>query len=264
MSRCIFCLGDSSSAKGLAHVVPEGLGRNDFVLPKGAVCDPCNQYLGHELDSVLVAHPIIALHVQFLGLHGKDGKPRAVLGNVARNVYPNALTIPCDEPVFSVDETGARTGTARALVPKNLSLTRFRRALYHVALNTIALQDGVERALDPVFNPARKYVRAPGQKERRRYVQLINLTVGIRRDCALVLPREPGAEIVAIALTGNSIFAVDLVDSGKLEAWAAKDLPAGWTTVRESEDVPRESGGPDGKQFRMSIYLDGSQPGDPL
>lgn len=53
--RCVYCLTDSAGTKSIAHVLPEAIARNDLVLPRGAVCDACNHYLGHELDSVMVA-----------------------------------------------------------------------------------------------------------------------------------------------------------------------------------------------------------------
>lgn len=105
--RCIYCLQDSSSSRSIPHVAPEALGPHDLALPVGAICDDCNQYLGRELDSVLMTHPVIALFVQFLGIHGKRGRPRQQLGNVRRDVHPGAITIPTSAPIIHTGTDGS-------------------------------------------------------------------------------------------------------------------------------------------------------------
>ena len=79
--KCIYCLTETQGSCGLAHAIPEALAQNDMVLPRGSVCDPCNNYLG-KLDAVLASHPLIALGVQWLRLPGKNGRVRKVVGNV--------------------------------------------------------------------------------------------------------------------------------------------------------------------------------------
>lgn len=253
--RCIYCLEDSSASRGAPHVIPEALGKNEFLLPVGSVCDDCNHYLGHELDSVLVAHPIVSLLVQFLELPGKNGKPRKVLGNVARDVHPRAVTIPTDRPVFSY-ENGTRTATASVLVPRNFSLSKFRRALHHVALNLIAKHYGVERALDAQFDAVRTYVRKPAKAERWPYAQHMGFDKGLTRDLTLSLTQEEEPEIVIIGVADAAMFAVDPLNTGKLAAWAKRELPPGSTFVDASDDVPRESPRKAGREYRLSICID--------
>lgn len=93
--RCMYCLETADSAKGLAHVIPEAIAANGLTLPRGAVCDSCNSYLGHELDGVLSAHPVLALIIQFLRLPGKNDSVGKRLGNVASDIHPRGITIPC-------------------------------------------------------------------------------------------------------------------------------------------------------------------------
>jgi len=48
--RCIFCKKDSSSSKSKEHIVPESLGNKSHTLPKGVVCDKCNNYFANKIE----------------------------------------------------------------------------------------------------------------------------------------------------------------------------------------------------------------------
>lgn len=48
--RCIFCKKDSSSSVSVEHVIPESLGNKTTTLPKGAVCDACNNYFASKVE----------------------------------------------------------------------------------------------------------------------------------------------------------------------------------------------------------------------
>ena len=48
--RCLFCKEDSSSTKSIEHIIPESLGNKTFTLPRGYVCDKCNNYLVREVE----------------------------------------------------------------------------------------------------------------------------------------------------------------------------------------------------------------------
>lgn len=47
---CIFCKEDSSNSKSIEHVIPESLGNTTLVLPKGVVCDKCNNYFSRKIE----------------------------------------------------------------------------------------------------------------------------------------------------------------------------------------------------------------------
>ncbi|MBN1567407.1 MAG: hypothetical protein JXA73_06145 [Acidobacteria bacterium] len=81
--RCIYCLEENDSI-GVHHAFPEGLGKNDSMLPKGSVCDKCNHYIGVHLDQNLIRYPIIAFNMQFIGTHGKRGRPRQLMAGISR------------------------------------------------------------------------------------------------------------------------------------------------------------------------------------
>ena len=48
--KCIFCKQDSSRSVSVEHVIPESLGNKKTVLPKGAVCDSCNNYFASKVE----------------------------------------------------------------------------------------------------------------------------------------------------------------------------------------------------------------------
>jgi len=75
--RCIWCLKDPSGVtfRSRSHVLPECIGNIDEqVLPKGIVCDECNNYFSGELEDRLIKEPILSTLVAILGLRDKDSE----------------------------------------------------------------------------------------------------------------------------------------------------------------------------------------------
>ncbi len=52
--RCIFCKQNSDNSKSIEHIIPESLGNKEHVLPKGVVCDMCNNYLALKVEKKLL------------------------------------------------------------------------------------------------------------------------------------------------------------------------------------------------------------------
>jgi hypothetical protein len=57
MMRCLFCKLSSDDAKSIEHIVPESLGNTRHFLPRGAVCDRCNNYFARKIEGPLLSHP---------------------------------------------------------------------------------------------------------------------------------------------------------------------------------------------------------------
>lgn len=51
---CIFCRGDSSQSRSVEHIIPESLGNSRHTLPRGTVCDHCNNYFARKLEKPLL------------------------------------------------------------------------------------------------------------------------------------------------------------------------------------------------------------------
>lgn len=52
--RCIFCKGDSTSSRSVEHIIPEALGNKEHKLPRGVVCDTCNNYFARKVEGPLL------------------------------------------------------------------------------------------------------------------------------------------------------------------------------------------------------------------
>jgi len=52
--NCIFCKKDASTSKSVEHIVPESLGNYNNVLPKGVVCDKCNNYFALKVEKKIL------------------------------------------------------------------------------------------------------------------------------------------------------------------------------------------------------------------
>lgn len=50
MSRCLYCLREDRAFTSVEHVIPEGMGNKEIVLPVGVVCDKCNNGELSKLD----------------------------------------------------------------------------------------------------------------------------------------------------------------------------------------------------------------------
>jgi hypothetical protein len=74
MSKCIFCLNESTSFDRIEHIVPESLGNDDLVLPLGFVCNSCNQYFGTKIEQKVLSHRPFGVERVMAGVKSKKGK----------------------------------------------------------------------------------------------------------------------------------------------------------------------------------------------
>jgi hypothetical protein len=253
--RCIYCLEDSSASKGRAHVFPEALKHNSDVLPVGAVCDACNNYLG-ELDRIVAAHPFVSLAIQFHGVPGKRRRARDRVGGIDRTVHPGGITIPCSEPIETVAPSGRRTWTVQPLLDPSFDLYRFRRGLHHIALNLVAQTDGVERVYDSSFDRAREYVRRPKPRECWDYAQYVISLEQIDNVVLGGIYKSEVDEFVGLRLFNVALF-VDLLTVGRLEPFIKATQPTG--TIIVGPDYATQAKRPVAgrRQYRLTIETDG-------
>jgi len=179
--KCIYCLSTTKNFKSEEHVFPESLGNDDLVLPKGYVCDKCNNGVLSQLDSALMKfEPIAFLQVQFVR-HTKDGSfPKANFQNMTmeRTSPTHIKIVPKDKtekiknkiPLgdgwysFSLDMRG------KPVTKKSIKL--LGRALFKIALGTVALSQGREQASDSRYDKARKFILGESDFENNFFVKL--------------------------------------------------------------------------------------------
>jgi hypothetical protein len=157
--RCIFCR-TSNRAASLEHVVPAGLGRHsDLILPLGAVCEPCNNHLGRQIDEALVH----LFEVQMIrGYHRvPDRRGRLVKEIPLRN---GAMSFPDDKALEVTvhgdnDLTeGEDTVRVSAVAKRRRSGDQWRRAaraVLKMGLCLVCYGYGHEVALEPEWNSLR-------------------------------------------------------------------------------------------------------------
>lgn len=51
---CIFCKIDALLSKSVEHIIPESLGNSKHTLPRGIVCDRCNNYFAVKVEKPLL------------------------------------------------------------------------------------------------------------------------------------------------------------------------------------------------------------------
>lgn len=247
--RCIYCLEESSSTKGVAHVVPEGVVQNSMVLPKGTVCDSCNNYLGHELDSVLVAHPMLSVAIQALHLRGKGGRQRDKVGNVDRTVAPGWITIPTEKPIERHTPDG-RTFTARPLIDASFDFGRFRRSLHHVGLNLLAFSRSPDSALTSQFDAVRRYVRNPRKGEAWPFAQ--KLFTHFDTELKFGINEIEGRAIAAMTLLSGAFF-VALVAPHDVEHFSQASPELDYLSADYLPPRPPKQGA---TRYRLRIQMD--------
>jgi hypothetical protein len=165
-TQCVYCLTTTATFTSEEHVFPESLGNDKLVLPKGYVCDKCNNGILAWLDSAFLKFgPVAMLQVQFVP-YTKEGKlPKANFQNLSmERTRPTNIAIkPKDKTgqpknkkhlgdgwySFSIEMKG------KVFDPKLLG-----RALYKIALGTVALSQGQEQACSPKFDAARDFICA--------------------------------------------------------------------------------------------------------
>ncbi len=55
--NCIFCKNDSTNSRSVEHILPESLGNKEHTLPKGVVCDSCNNYFATKIERPFLEQP---------------------------------------------------------------------------------------------------------------------------------------------------------------------------------------------------------------
>ena len=80
--RCIFCKIESENSKSVEHVIPESLGSKIIVLPKGFVCDKCNNYFSIKVEKPILNHPSIRNIRGWYQVPNKKGNIPAVSGKI--------------------------------------------------------------------------------------------------------------------------------------------------------------------------------------
>lgn len=95
--NCILCKEDSSDSRSREHIIPESLGNSEHVLPRGIVCDACNNYLSREVEGPLL-DTIYFREMRYRArIRTKKRRPPSVTGMHLQSMLPVNLYASLDD-----------------------------------------------------------------------------------------------------------------------------------------------------------------------
>jgi hypothetical protein len=162
---CLYCKRESGSYTSEEHVVAEGLGNRELVLPKGVVCDKCNHEKLSTLDNTLIDFaPIKAIRTRH-GIPSKTGAlPKSKFGNASLEMFaPGNVLFQSNSPkAFQVRQVEGGDPNQVMIDMSFLSnrpmgarySRQLTRALLKMLLGCIYLDD-TELAFSEKFDPMR-------------------------------------------------------------------------------------------------------------
>ncbi len=182
--NCIFCLQEASEAKSIEHIMPESLGNKNHILPKGVVCDKCNNYFAIKIEKKVLEMDFFRSLRHRNGIQSKKRKiPNGIAEipgsekkiDVKFNIDGKDLEFNLDKESFE----NFKKGHFRKVIVRNLGISDFprndqmiSRFLAKVALELMALRvlssNRNEQnifAKEEALNPIRNYVRYNHKEE---------------------------------------------------------------------------------------------------
>jgi len=270
MMRCIFCKSDTRDSASIEHIMPESLGNIEHILPRGWVCDGCNNYFARKVEKPFLDSLFATSTRSIMGVPNKRGRvlPMQALHPQSRSILE---LFRCEDrwivgAASGEDETAwirsirnSQGGSFWLPTPTDIPEANVHTARFigKIALEALAAQckdiEGwnAELVNHPTFDPLRNYVRLG--------VPAITWPVSIRRiyerehrfnDHAfedyeilhewMILATDGGEYYCVIAIFGVE-FAINL-GGPQLDGWNA------WLIAHDMRspllDAPsRESGG---------------------
>ena len=178
MRRCIICKHNSENSKSVEHIIPESLGNKNIVLPKGVVCDKCNNYIGRKIEEPFLNDPYI-MEIRFKSrILNKKKKSPIIKGfhlqsskqiGISFDVYDHSLNICAikenEEERWLNSLSNMDSGTL--IMPINLKPDPYKmsRFLAKVAIEALAekvleVPGGIDECIDKKeLDGLRAYIR---------------------------------------------------------------------------------------------------------
>lgn len=174
--RCLFCKNSTINSKSVEHIIPESLGNQNQILPKGVVCDKCNNFFAINIEKPFLELKAISLLRFNEGIPNKRNKIPSTKGILFPN-YPVTLnkSIKDDELMATVDVPpeafekiltqgkGTITFLKEAPLPNGTVVSRFlgKIALEAMAQRLVDHPEGLdylvhEHQLDPLRDHVRR------------------------------------------------------------------------------------------------------------
>ena len=168
MPDCLYCKRSDGPFTSREHVVPESLGnmghggKEPILLPRGVVCDPCNNGPLSRLDQALIDFDFVSMVKTLYGVPSKTGKrPRTIFGNNAsltNFAEGHVLFESNNKNAWISHGDGRATWNLMSKRPVDSAYRRqLARALYKMTLGCMFI-DQPKVALSPRFDPVRRMI----------------------------------------------------------------------------------------------------------
>ncbi len=72
--KCVFCGENSEDSKSVEHIIPESMGNKKYTLPRGCICDKCNNYFSSAIEGPVLAYEDIKRIISYEGIMSKKGR----------------------------------------------------------------------------------------------------------------------------------------------------------------------------------------------
>lgn len=155
--KCLFCLKTSGPFLRVEHPIPESLGNDDFSLPPGFVCDPCNQYFGAKIEQRILDAPPFSVERIRGAVKTKKGKLAKLQNNNllirSSGIWDRVFFAGAKEPVESILQQGVLYVTPPSDYGNFLA-----RFLLKIGIELLSMSDDVD-VFAPEFNAARNCAR---------------------------------------------------------------------------------------------------------
>lgn len=174
-SECLFCKQDIEKS-GKEHIIPESLGNNELVLPKGVVCKKCNNGVLSELDEFMLDFTPIKFFRTIHGIKNKKGDiPDARFGNlIIENTGEGHIEITADSlSHHNLENNKAQINFLGSRKLTCANMKKLARAFYKVGLELIYHDYGHDYAYSDRFDEIRDIIL--GKADFSGYLLLLSL-----------------------------------------------------------------------------------------
>jgi hypothetical protein len=155
--RCLYCMRTAGPFNSVEHILPEGISNKDLVLPRGVVCDPCNNGPLSLLDSEFLDFLPVAMMRTVRGIPNKQGRvPEARFGNATLSrIGPSEVLFKTNSRRATKKVPGGMQWNVagRKMTPRYTA--QLVRWLFKAALGCTYLDCGRVDAFSPQFDPVR-------------------------------------------------------------------------------------------------------------
>ncbi len=159
-NQCIFCKSTDNTFTSIEHIFPESLGNKEKILPKGIVCDKCNNGILANLDNELVDFGVIKFFRTLNGVENKKGKiPITNLNNIKienHNKTGVKINLLNNKNIYNQTDKGFELDFLVKMDTSQLKL--LSRALYKIVLELMVLDHSKNFVLTSRFDEIRDII----------------------------------------------------------------------------------------------------------